>query len=482
MIASITDALTFFERSFETGRSVLGPSARSLFHILITFEIVFSGIYLALGESVGLKNAAKKILLIGFLGWIINNYTEVLQAVLHGFLTAGQQAVGVTSLDLATLQDPDKILQHGLAALTPVAQKLYQLGFGVFSIDGLLTLTVLLASAICYGLIAIQVFITYLEFLLISAVGFILIPFGIFKPLAFLSERVFGGIVMFGIKLMVLALTVTLSDAFIQGLVIPPAVTWAQLIQLLIVSLALAFLSFHAPAIAVSLFSGAPQFSIGAAAGVTAGATKVASAVAAGAIRSVGGAYGAVASLSAANASRAPGGSSTANQSQGSAIRRSAALFTQATGRAAFGLAAPHVAAAYDRLMYGSNSSSSATYQHLKQSGRNPAEGGLRGHFNRGRFSAPSYRLADTKASGGTAGAGQTSQGAHNSSKTSGGASGASQTSQGANNSSNTSGGAQGASASTGSTHNAKASNGNTQSSNNSGTNTSGSSNGGTKP
>ena len=59
-------------------------------------------------------------------------------------------------------------------------------------------------TILAFFMLAIQVFITYLEFYLVAALSLILVPFGVFKHTAFIAERAFGSVVSFGVKLMVL--------------------------------------------------------------------------------------------------------------------------------------------------------------------------------------------------------------------------------------------------------------------------------------
>ena len=59
-------------------------------------------------------------------------------------------------------------------------------------------------TLVAFFMLAIQVFITYLEFYLVAALSLVLVPFGVFKHTAFIAERAFGSVVSFGVKLMVL--------------------------------------------------------------------------------------------------------------------------------------------------------------------------------------------------------------------------------------------------------------------------------------
>src|SRR5690606_22015335 len=159
------------------------------------------------------------------------------------------------------------IFTRGLELIKPAVNKLFEVldhsYLSILSADSLLLLVCIISSIFAFGIMAIQVFVTYLEFLIVSTAGFIFIPFGIFKPTAFLAERIFGAIIGFGIKLMVLALVIAISDQFLQTIALPAEVTWQQGFEFVIISFALCFLTLQAPSVALSLLSGSPHLSFG---------------------------------------------------------------------------------------------------------------------------------------------------------------------------------------------------------------------------
>src|SRR3546814_10772121 len=71
---------------------------------------------------------------------------------------------------------------------------------------------------LAFFFLAVQVFVTILEFKLVTLAGFVLIPFAFFGRTAFMAERVLGHIVSSGIKVLVLAVITgigtTLFDRF----------------------------------------------------------------------------------------------------------------------------------------------------------------------------------------------------------------------------------------------------------------------------
>jgi type IV secretion system protein TrbL len=74
---------------------------------------------------------------------------------------------------------------------------------------------------LAFFILAIQLFVTLIEFKLTTLAGFVLIPFGLFGKSAFMAERVLGNVISSGIKVLVLAVIIgigsTLFSEFTSG-------------------------------------------------------------------------------------------------------------------------------------------------------------------------------------------------------------------------------------------------------------------------
>jgi type IV secretion system protein TrbL len=74
---------------------------------------------------------------------------------------------------------------------------------------------------ISFFILAVQLFITLIEFKLTTLAGFVLVPFGLFNKTSFLAEKVLGNVVASGIKILVLAVIIgigtSLFSQFTQG-------------------------------------------------------------------------------------------------------------------------------------------------------------------------------------------------------------------------------------------------------------------------
>ena len=419
-LPSLTTVLNFFEERFTSGRSALFGDVQDIAAILVTFEVVFAGLYLALGHSSDLRAIARKILTIGFFFYVIRYYGDILRWMVDGFLYAGEKAGSGVAVDFATLRDPGAVFIRGMQVARPLSDKLFAnidaSYFGILSVDSLLLLICMVLTVFSFAVMSIQVFITYLEYLLIATAGFIIIPFGIFKPTAFLAERVFGAIISFGIKLMILALIIGVSDSFIQTVVMPVEVTWQQAIELSVIALALAFLALHAPGVAQSLLTGSPHLSAGTIAATTAGASYLGSRAATSGSRVAGG----LTSATSAAAGAMYGGGVARAASLGSASEAKTTTGKVARGLSkslAFGVGSVEgivsggASAMYGRAMYGKNGSPNGGKAYRQEMGdktagqslqsasgaysANQSSGGVIGSFNAGRYSVPQYRSMD---------------------------------------------------------------------------------------
>jgi type IV secretion system protein TrbL len=65
---------------------------------------------------------------------------------------------------------------------------------------------------LAFFILAIQLFVTLIEFKLTTLAGFVLIPFGLFGKTAFMAERVLGNVISSGIKVLVLAVIIGIGS------------------------------------------------------------------------------------------------------------------------------------------------------------------------------------------------------------------------------------------------------------------------------
>jgi type IV secretion system protein TrbL len=275
----IDQFMAAFITYIDSGFGLLGGDVSFLSRTLIALDITLAGLFWALGgEDNVLGRLIRKVLYIGAFAYIINSFSTLADIIFRSFAQAGLTAGGGT-LTADDLLRPGRLAGTGFSAAWPLLNQASQMmGFTSF-FDNFLTIIILLVAwllvVIAFFILAVQMFVTILEFKLTSLAGFILVPFAFWNRTSFLAERVLGNVVGSGIKVMVLAVIVGIGSNYftqfttaLQGH--EPDV--GQAMSLVLASLALFGLGIFGPGIASGLVAGAPQLGAGAAVGTMLGA------------------------------------------------------------------------------------------------------------------------------------------------------------------------------------------------------------------
>ncbi|HMI19378.1 MAG TPA: P-type conjugative transfer protein TrbL [Sphingomonas sp.] len=281
--ATIIDQfLQTFIRYIDSGFGLLGSDVRFLTATLIGIDITLAGLFWAMGgESDVLSRLIRKILYVGVFAYIINQFSALADIIFRSFTSAGLTASG-GAMSADDLLRPGKLAGTGFDAARPLLDQISKLaGFTTF-FDNFLTIVVLLFAwaliILAFFVLAVQVFVTILEFKLTALAGFVLVPFALWNRTAFLAERVLGNVVSSGIKVMVLAVIIGIGSNFFSQFTNSLAgqePDIAQAMSLVLASLTLFGLGIFGPGIASGLVAGAPQLGAGAALGTAVGAAGV---------------------------------------------------------------------------------------------------------------------------------------------------------------------------------------------------------------
>jgi type IV secretion system protein TrbL len=279
-----------FIHYIDSGFGLLSGDVGWLSTLLISLDITLAGLFWAMdGEAHVFYRLIKKVLYVGFFALLINNFQSLSQVVFDSFSTLGIHATGA-GLTADDLLRPGKIAGIGYQAAWPLLNKAgSMMGLTTF-FSHIVTVLVLLFAwvvvILSFFLLAVQLFITIIEFKLTTLAGFTLVPFALWNKTAFLAERVLGNVIASGIKVMVLAVIIGIGATFFSQFISALQghdPTLADAMSLVLASISLFGLGIFGPGIATGLVSGAPQLGAGAAVG-TIGGIAAGSALAGGTV------------------------------------------------------------------------------------------------------------------------------------------------------------------------------------------------------
>lgn len=267
-VGILTNLLNTFSGAFANGLGFIQSDARWLLGVLMIIDLLLA-VLLNLSDGDHMKTLVTKILKYGFFIWLVMDYRNLSQMVLDSFKMVGLKAGG-GAISSTLFNDPSNIASYGIWVTEPIFTFIENLGM----LDAIKNLPKIMFTGftgiiimLCYFIIGIQIFITYLEFYIVAVLALILLPFGVNKHTAFLGEKAIGAVLSFGIKLMVLAFIASVAVPLVKTWSIPADPTYEQIFCLLLGSLAIAFLAWHAPGVASGLLSGHPTLTGGSAAG-----------------------------------------------------------------------------------------------------------------------------------------------------------------------------------------------------------------------
>jgi type IV secretion system protein TrbL len=386
----LTTLLNAFLAVFSAGPGHLAPAAARLLFLMAGIELTLAGIWWVLkGENV-LVGLIQKTLLLCLFSFFVANWTSLINTVLDGFVWAGFTAGGSSpAAGAALIKNPSAVIAQAFVVTQPIENEVNSLSW--YSIGPLILLGwAYIFTILAFFMLAIQVFITYLEFYLVAALSLILVPFGVFKHTAFIAERAFGSVVSFGVKLMVLSFIIAAASPVLTAITLPTVPTLQQAYMVMLAAMAIAFLSWHAPGIAAGMISGGPSLTAGSAAGFVAS--------------SAFGALAGAAAVSNAARSTAAGtlGATKAAASGLGTVRMGAQLgaaSAQLGGSGPFGQTAAGVVGGASAL---ARSTAEAGFRPIRSAGTSIAEA-----FKRGEVRA--WRPQPTKPAGPTAAASSSS-------------------------------------------------------------------------
>ena len=256
------------------GLGLLQGEVAFLTATLIVIDMTLAGLFWAMGHATGqgedvIAKLIRKVLYVGAFAYIIGNFNMLASVVFRSFAGLGLTASGST-LSMGNFLQPGRLAKAGIDAAAPILDQIKELsGFPEVFIH-LAPIVVLffawLVVIVSFFVLAVQLFVTLIEFKLTTLAGFVLVPFALWNKTAFLAEKVLGNVVSSGIKVLVLAVIVGIGSGLFSEFNIPagsePSIDRALVIML--ASLSLLALGIFGPGIATGLVSGGPQLGAGA--------------------------------------------------------------------------------------------------------------------------------------------------------------------------------------------------------------------------
>lgn len=247
-VTIIDKFLDTFSRYIDSGFGLLQGEVAFLTATLIVIDMTIAGLYWAMSHATGqgedvIAKLVRKVLYVGAFAYIIGNFNWLASIVFRSFAGLGITATG-SAITMENFLQPGRLAKTGIDAGAPILEQIGDMaGFPeVFvNIDPIVVMFLAwLVVILCFFVLAVQLFITLIEFKLTTLAGFVLIPFALWNKTSFLAEKVLGNVVSSGIKVLVLAVIVGIgSGLFTEFQVHPDEPSIDHALVVMLASLAL---------------------------------------------------------------------------------------------------------------------------------------------------------------------------------------------------------------------------------------------------
>lgn len=263
------DLMATFSGAVSDGFAALQAPVNGIFGLMIALVVALSGVQWALSPGRDLlAGAFGKVLLVGAFAYLINDWQALSETFQAGFIDLGL-AAGGGSLSRGEFLNPGAVLEAGweiVKALgeTPAPAR-NPMDLAGNLIDALILGLSMIGVMLAFAILALQIIVTLLEFKIVTLGGFVLLPFGIWSKSAFLAERPLGYVVAAGLKVLALAIVISLARTIFDQLQPSENPDLYEALAILAASLLLAMLAIFIPSLAAALVTGGPSLGAGAA-------------------------------------------------------------------------------------------------------------------------------------------------------------------------------------------------------------------------
>jgi type IV secretion system protein TrbL len=318
--AVLDDFLNTFKTQVDAGFGLIQGDVAGTLGTLVVISIVVTAILWAIDENQNvLASLVRKVLLVGFFAFLVAQWHTLSTTVVNGFAALGLKAGGGAMSVSTFTTSPSQIVMAGIKVIAGLMQYVQKIAPGPIEFFAhidvvIMALVAAIGILIAFVILAVEIVVTIIEFHIVTLVAFVTVPFGVLSQTSFMSERAIGYVVSVGIKLMALAIVVSLGTTVFNTYTVSSDPGIGEDVGLLLAAVLMVMLALKIPAIAAALISGGPQLNAGGAvmgaAGVAAGVAGVALAgrMAGGAIGAALGGGGEVAAARSAAGAIPPGG------------------------------------------------------------------------------------------------------------------------------------------------------------------------------
>ncbi len=260
---AFTTVLETVKNTAAGGYGIMYNEATWLFDRLLLISITLTGIFWALGRGAIFEEGLKMLLKVGFVYFLITNYYELSEAVIESLIGLGLLAGG-SGIPRDVVEHPSSIVDLGVQVAQPVigwVHKVSMIDFALNIFEVIIAGLCSLVIIFCFFWLALQVFVTFVEFYISTIWSILLLGFAALKHTSWISEGAIKSPMMYAIKLGTISFILSISYPMMAALEVPAPPTFSDMLGVTLGSILFMMLTLKAGTIAAGALSGSPSLS-----------------------------------------------------------------------------------------------------------------------------------------------------------------------------------------------------------------------------
>lgn len=211
--AAVTLIQTTFLQHITTAFTVVAHYALNLLYLFAALELAMFGIGWALQQDMAWGKLFFKVIKIGLIFLIIQNYPDLLSAIINSFAVIAGVVIHKAKVNTLVF-NPAQIWQYGYNfGLYLLQNATATSSFGLTLILAMLGMGVLFV----FALLGIQVVLQLVGFYFVALVGLIFLPLGIFAPSRRMFDRAVQTVLQAGVKVMTVMIIIGIAAVVWDG-------------------------------------------------------------------------------------------------------------------------------------------------------------------------------------------------------------------------------------------------------------------------
>ena len=247
-VGIFNEILNAFVGAFAGNFGRIQPAMDALFKLLIGIDVSYLAFLVLVDAEEPVKGGLRKLFTFSAWAYVIRNFNTLATSLVDSLAQGGLIAAGHGGESARRLLNPSVILDLGFRATEPLTDAISQASvLAVFGSIGIIVLSYVCIMA-AYGIIALTVMITLIEYYIALAVTGLLLPFGVFSPTRWMAMKPLSYFLSCGLKLMVLTFLLAISREVLErAYFASPEPTMRELWIGTWVSLGIAMLAWFGP-------------------------------------------------------------------------------------------------------------------------------------------------------------------------------------------------------------------------------------------